>query len=183
MDFGAVLVELKAGKKVARHGWPDCLNRWLCVQMPGGRERMTLPYAYLRTPEDRYVPWTATQEDMFAEDWAVCPIGLASERSCDVPAVECTKLFGAVPAAPSLAEVSLHPNEPPFVPAERLIVQELDIPESKYDVPVMSVPEALAIRADPNVDGRSKAARTARAVLKRSPELAEKFGAKVEQDA
>jgi len=76
MDFGYALVNLKAGKRVARKGW-NGKGLWLELQHPDTFSKMTLPYVYLNYPEDAdntpgaRVPWLASQTDMLCEDWVV----------------------------------------------------------------------------------------------------------------
>ncbi len=76
MDFGCALVNLKAGKRVARKGW-NGKGLWLELQRPDTFSKMTLPYVYLNYPEDAdntpgaRVPWLASQTDMLCEDWVV----------------------------------------------------------------------------------------------------------------
>ena len=76
MDFGDALVNLKAGKRVARKGW-NGKGLWLELQHPDTFSKMTLPYVYLNYPEDAdntpgaRVPWLASQTDMLCEDWVV----------------------------------------------------------------------------------------------------------------
>ena len=76
LTFGDAIHFLKAGKRVARHGW-NGKGMWLEMQRPDERSKMTLPYLYLSYPNDSVntpgarVPWLASQTDMLAEDWAV----------------------------------------------------------------------------------------------------------------
>ena len=79
MDFGYALVNLKAGKRVARKGW-NGKGLWLELQRPDTFSKMTLPYVYLNYPEDAdntpgaRVPWLASQTDMLCEDWVVVDV-------------------------------------------------------------------------------------------------------------
>ena len=76
LDFGAALVMLKNGEKVARAGW-NGVGLWLELQVPDANSKMTLPYIYINYPQDAKttpgarVPWLASQTDMLAEDWSV----------------------------------------------------------------------------------------------------------------
>ena len=79
MDFGDALVNLKAGKRVARKGW-NGKGLWLELQHPDTFSKMTLPYVYLNYPDDAdntpgaRVPWLASQTDMLCEDWVVVDV-------------------------------------------------------------------------------------------------------------
>ena len=71
--FDRALLELKAGRKVARKVWGGF---WLRIQFPGDNSEMNLPYIYVSFPEtEQYraarVPWNAAQIDMLADDWEV----------------------------------------------------------------------------------------------------------------
>jgi hypothetical protein len=79
MDFGDALVNLKAGKRIARKGW-NGKGLWLELQHPDTFSKMTLPYVYLNYPDDAdntpgaRVPWLASQTDMLCEDWVVVDV-------------------------------------------------------------------------------------------------------------
>jgi hypothetical protein len=79
MDFGYALVNLKAGKRVARKGW-NGKGLWLELQHPDTFSKMTLPYVYLNYPDDAdntpgaRVPWLASQTDMLCEDWVIVDV-------------------------------------------------------------------------------------------------------------
>ena len=74
--FGAALVDLKNGHKVARTGW-NGKGLWLELQRPDAHSKMTLPYIFMSYPADAAntpgarVPWLASQTDMLAEDWVL----------------------------------------------------------------------------------------------------------------
>lgn len=68
MTFGEALVCLKQGYKVARKGW-NGKGMWLGIQFPDGYSVTTLPYIYMKTADNHFVPWFASQTDMLAEDW------------------------------------------------------------------------------------------------------------------
>ena len=77
MDFGAALIALRAGHRVARSGW-NGKGMWLKLQVPDENSKMTLPYIYIEYPEDHpaypsgsRVPWLASQTDLLAEDWEI----------------------------------------------------------------------------------------------------------------
>ena len=84
MDFGQAIKELKVGKKVARKGWNgkgmylvyfspvahgmEILKVYDCEE---GTAKPLLPFLLMKTADDMYVPWLASQTDMLAEDWEV----------------------------------------------------------------------------------------------------------------
>lgn len=69
-DFGYALDALRDGKRVCRGGW-NGKGMWLELQRPDANSKMTLPYIYMKTADDKKVPWLASQTDMLAEDWEV----------------------------------------------------------------------------------------------------------------
>lgn len=83
--FGEALAALEAGKRVARTGW-NGKGMWLClipadqwglgsgvpfdtgsVDSPHFR-----PWIGMRTADNCFVPWLASQTDLLAKDWCVC---------------------------------------------------------------------------------------------------------------
>lgn len=87
--FGWALVRLKEGKRVARAGW-NGKGMWLVLVRPyePGTTSVTwdfaddnttvtlgpvkmLPWIGMKTADDCFVPWLASQTDMLAEDWEV----------------------------------------------------------------------------------------------------------------
>lgn len=68
MDFGEALAALKQGKRVSRRGWigPD---QWIKLQRPDGQSKMGLPYIFIRTVTNHFVPWVASHVDMLSADW------------------------------------------------------------------------------------------------------------------
>lgn len=70
MDFTQALTALKAGKLVTRHGW-NGRNQHLRLQQPTPLSLMSLPYISITTERGMLCPWTASQTDLLAEDWAL----------------------------------------------------------------------------------------------------------------
>ena len=76
--FGEAVEELKAGRKVWREGW-NGKGMWLTLvhgwDMPESDQRSvideleTLPWIGMKTAQDQFVPWLASQTDVLAEDW------------------------------------------------------------------------------------------------------------------
>lgn len=75
MNFSQALEEIKTGQKVARSGW-NGKRMWIALQDSFGY-RMRLhgevleiaPYIAMRTADEKYVPWLASQTDILATDW------------------------------------------------------------------------------------------------------------------
>jgi hypothetical protein len=44
---------------------------WLTLQVPDTNSKMSLPYVYMKTVDDKLVPWLCSQTDLLAEDWLV----------------------------------------------------------------------------------------------------------------
>jgi hypothetical protein len=90
LTFGLAVEALKLGKKVARAGW-NGKGMWLelikgrDVQIHnhgfgpknefdhGWRERCPefAPWIGMKTADNKFVPWLASQTDVLAEDWAI----------------------------------------------------------------------------------------------------------------
>ena len=82
MSFSEALPALKAGYKVCRSGW-NGKGMWLKLI---GSEDWTvsvnhlgdvvgligLPWIGMKTADDGFVPWLASQTDLLADDWMVC---------------------------------------------------------------------------------------------------------------
>jgi len=90
MDFGDAIRAMKARKKVARSGW-NGKGMWL--KMIRGRDvtlhnngfgpinehdhdwtsrvPRLLDWIGMKTADNSFVPWLASQTDMLAEDWAI----------------------------------------------------------------------------------------------------------------
>lgn len=88
LTFGLAIEALKAGQRVARAGW-NSKGMWLEhvkareVQLHKGnfcprnehdhdwRSRVPalLPWIGMKTADNKFVPWLASQTDMLAEDW------------------------------------------------------------------------------------------------------------------
>lgn len=68
LDFGLALYALRKGKKLAREGW-NGKGMWISLQIPDANSKMSLPYLYMKTADNKQVPWLASQTDILAEDW------------------------------------------------------------------------------------------------------------------
>lgn len=88
MDFSEALDAVKAGSKIARDGWngrgmyvvyqkayPDGIainaNTAEATGIPEGTVCRFRPYLMMKTVDDDFVPWVASQTDLLADDWRV----------------------------------------------------------------------------------------------------------------
>ena len=85
MNFGDAIQALKEGKKVCREGWNG--KGMFLFLVPGsnfkvnrppllgiyteGTEINYCPHIDMKTADDKFVPWLASQTDVLAEDWGV----------------------------------------------------------------------------------------------------------------
>lgn len=70
MNFSHALGELKAGHRVQRSAW-NGKGMYVELQVPDENSKMSLPYLYMKTADDKLVPWLASQTDILADDWSV----------------------------------------------------------------------------------------------------------------
>ena len=70
LTFSEALEFLKEGKKIVRQGWNGD-NMFLELQKPDENSKVTLPYIYIRTACNNFVPWLASQTDLLSNDWFV----------------------------------------------------------------------------------------------------------------
>lgn len=66
--IGWVVKHLWLGNKVRRAGW-NGKGMWLALQVPDENSKMSLPYVYMKTADDKMVPWLCSQTDLLAVDW------------------------------------------------------------------------------------------------------------------
>ncbi len=69
-DFGIAIDLLKQNRKVSRSGW-NGKGMWLALQVPDENSKMSLPYIYMKTADNKLIPWLASQTDILAEDWSI----------------------------------------------------------------------------------------------------------------
>lgn len=86
MNFGEALDALKCDARVTRDGWngkgmyivlqpgyPDGIpinkNTSHATGIPEGTVCKFRPYLMMKTADDDFVPWVASQTDLLAEDW------------------------------------------------------------------------------------------------------------------
>jgi hypothetical protein len=88
LTFSEALNALKKGRKIQRIGW-NGKGMWLALQkgypsgvecnknsseaygIPEGTVIKVLPYIVMKTADDCFVPWLASQTDVLAEDWLI----------------------------------------------------------------------------------------------------------------
>jgi hypothetical protein len=68
MNFGHALEELMLGGKVSRKGW-NGKDMWLELQIPDEQSKMTRPFIFMKTVDNQFVPWVASQTDLLERDW------------------------------------------------------------------------------------------------------------------
>ncbi len=77
MSFSEALMSMKEGCLIAREGW-NGKGMWLKL-VPGyrgdgvspGGSREHLPWIGMRTADNKFVPWLASQTDILATDWTI----------------------------------------------------------------------------------------------------------------
>lgn len=73
-SFSRALEVLKEGGRVARSGW-NGKGMWIELQSPDLYSKMSLPYIYMKTADDKLVPWLASQTDLLSNDWEMLSNG------------------------------------------------------------------------------------------------------------
>lgn len=77
MDFGTALNALKDGRKVSREGWNGkgmwlaLVNDWQAFGMGLPDHTRFSPWIGMKTADNCFVPWLASQTDILASDWGV----------------------------------------------------------------------------------------------------------------
>mgnify|MGYP001614980343 CR=1 FL=1 len=69
----AYLKETPLQNTAYREGW-NGIGQHIALQVPDENSKMTLPYFYISTVDDKLVPWLASQTDMLADDWVLTVI-------------------------------------------------------------------------------------------------------------
>lgn len=70
--IGEAVKQMQDGNKVQRAGW-NGKGMWLALQVPDAHSKMSLPYVYMKTADDKLVPWLCSQTDLLAVDWQIVP--------------------------------------------------------------------------------------------------------------
>jgi len=88
-DFGSALDFLKQGERVCRSGW-NGKDMWLylikasdysvtekidrfCSDEGGPFSKDLLPWIGMKTADNKFVPWLASQTDLLSNDWEILP--------------------------------------------------------------------------------------------------------------
>lgn len=66
--IGWAIKQMWNGHHVTRPGW-NGRGMWLSIQLPDTHSKMTQPYIYIKTADEQFVPWLASQGDLLAVDW------------------------------------------------------------------------------------------------------------------
>lgn len=84
-DFSRALVCMKDGNKVQREGW-NGKDMWLLLVKSGDysirkslRDKVIiplLPWIGMKTADEKFVPWLASQSDILADDWMIFSEGV-----------------------------------------------------------------------------------------------------------
>lgn len=88
LSFGEAIEMLEAGKKVARYGW-NGKGMWLSLVTPrdyadygvtpvlsihhAAYDYDIAPWIGMKTADNKFVPWLASQADILAKDWSIVP--------------------------------------------------------------------------------------------------------------
>lgn len=78
MSFSEALFVLKHGRKTPSKGW-NGKGMWLILTKmythtlieQGGANLNYVPFITMKTADDKFVPWLASQTDLLAEDWVI----------------------------------------------------------------------------------------------------------------
>lgn len=71
--IGWAVKQLWIGSRVARQGW-NGKNMYLELQIPDANSKMSLPYVYMKTADNKLVPWLCSQTDLLAVDWELAKV-------------------------------------------------------------------------------------------------------------
>ncbi len=66
--IGWAVKQLLDKQRVCRSGW-NGKNMYLELQVPDANSKMSLPYVYIKTADNKLVPWLCSQTDLLATDW------------------------------------------------------------------------------------------------------------------
>lgn len=67
-SIGWAVETMRKGNKVSRRGW-NGKDMYLALQVPDENSKMSLPYVYIKTVDNKLVPWLCSQTDLLAMDW------------------------------------------------------------------------------------------------------------------
>lgn len=69
-EIGWAVKQMWNGERVRRAGW-NGKGMFLSLQVPDENSKMTVPYVYMKTADDKLVPWLCSQSDLLATDWEI----------------------------------------------------------------------------------------------------------------
>jgi Protein of unknown function (DUF2829) len=72
-SIGWAVKQLQNKQRVCRAGW-NGNNMYLELQIPDANSKMSLPYVYIKTADDKLVPWLCSQTDLLANDWEIAKV-------------------------------------------------------------------------------------------------------------
>ena len=67
-SFGWALEQIRRGMRVQRTGW-NGKGMYIEIQNPDETSKMTNPFIFMKTADNNFVPWLASQTDLLANDW------------------------------------------------------------------------------------------------------------------
>lgn len=78
MNFGEAVTMMKEGKRVCRSGW-NGKGMWLKLVPADIADKVVfeyealdaLPWIGMKTADNKFVPWLASQTDILADDWLI----------------------------------------------------------------------------------------------------------------
>jgi hypothetical protein len=79
LNFSKALEELKEGKCISRTGW-NGKSRWIVLVRDWTVEKelsqiveglLPIPFIAMKTVDNNFVPWLASQTDIMANDWNI----------------------------------------------------------------------------------------------------------------
>lgn len=91
MKFEQALVRLKHGSRVTNKNW-NGKDAYLEMQVPDTNSKMNSPYIYIKTVNNKLVPWLASQDDLFSEGWEIVPQDQEIKLALPKTRLECNNL-------------------------------------------------------------------------------------------
>lgn len=68
MDFSKALESIKDNRRMQRSGW-NGKGMYVALFTPSKNAETVLPYIYMKTANNKIVPWLASQTDLMSNDW------------------------------------------------------------------------------------------------------------------
>lgn len=97
VSYSKALKALRKGARIARAGWngkgmylvhfspvSHGMEILRVLDIDGGTEYPLLPFILMKTADDCYVPWLASQTDMLEDDWCIFELGYISTPKEDI---------------------------------------------------------------------------------------------------